>query len=64
LTLPMSEVPPITLDALSSIAEIATALPATVSIGDWRLLPLTAAVITAVPGPTAVTVKVLLDEPA
>lgn len=62
-TVPVTRFPPTTLDALSAIDAIAAAL-VTVSIGDCRLAPPRVAVIIAVPGAMAVTMKVALEEPA
>lgn len=64
VAVPVTELPPTTLDALSEIEEIAADLAVTVSIGDWLLLPSIEAVIVAVPAATAVIVNVALDEPA
>jgi hypothetical protein len=62
VAVPVTGLPPTTLDALSATEDIATA-PVTVSVGDWRLLPLSDAVIAAVPDSMAVTTNVALDEP-
>ncbi len=62
-TVPVTRFPPTTLGALSAIDAIATEL-VTVSVGDCRLPPLTVAVIVAVPGASAVTMNVALEEPA
>src|ERR1700694_95118 len=64
VTVPVTRFPPTTLDWLNEIAESATRCPVTVSVGDWLLLPLSDAVIVAVPAAIAVTVNVALDEPA
>src|SRR6267142_2587632 len=48
VAVPITVLPPTTLGALSEIEESAPDLAATVSIGDWLLLPLTDAVIVAV----------------
>jgi hypothetical protein len=62
VAVPVTGLPPTTLDALSDIEAMATD-PVTVSVGDWRLLPLSDAVIAAVPAAMAVTVNVAVDEP-
>jgi hypothetical protein len=55
--------PPTTLDALSDMDESTTAA-VTVSMGDWLVLPLSDAVMVAVPTDTAVTAIAALVEPA
>jgi hypothetical protein len=62
VAVPVTGLPPTMLDALSKIEDIATA-PVTVSVGDWRLLPLSDAVIAVVPDAMAVTTNVALDDP-
>jgi hypothetical protein len=64
-TVPVTESPPTTVDALSVNAITLSAGPAaTVTIGDWRVMPLSDAAMMAVPAATAVTVIVALDSPA
>jgi hypothetical protein len=64
-TVPVTESPPTTVDALSVNAITLSAGPAaTVTIGDWRVTPLSDAAMMAVPAATAVTVIVALDSPA
>ena len=64
-TVPVTESPPTTVDALSVNAVTLSAGPAaTVTIGDWRVTPLSDAAMMAVPAATAVTVIVALDSPA
>jgi large exoprotein involved in heme utilization and adhesion len=64
-TVPVTESPPTTVDALSVNAITLSAGPAaTVTIGDWRVTPLSDAAMMAVPAATPVTVIVALDSPA
>jgi hypothetical protein len=59
---PVTESPPTAVDALSDMVETATR--ATVSDGDWLVVPLSEAVTLAVPAATPVIVNVALDVPA
>jgi hypothetical protein len=64
VAVPLTEFPPTTLDEPNEIEASATDPAATVSAGDWRLLPPSDAVIVAVPAATAAIVNVALEEPA
>jgi hypothetical protein len=64
VTVPVTGFPPTTLDVVNEIEASATGGPATVSVGDWLLLPLSDAEIVVVPAAIAVTVNVALNEPA
>src|SRR5260221_1427591 len=61
-TVPVTESPPTTVEALNESVETATR--ATVSDGDWLLLPLSDAVTLTVPAAMPVMVKVAVDAPA
>ncbi len=63
VAVPMTASPPTTL-ALASVIDTSAALAVTVRTEDCMLLPPVDAVIAAVPGATAVIVKVALDDPA
>jgi len=58
---PVTDSPPTTVDALKVIVETATR--ATVSDGDWLLLPLSEAVTLAVPAATPVMVNAAVEAP-
>jgi hypothetical protein len=61
VTVPVTELPPVTLAALREIDD-RTGTAVTVSVDDW-LLPFIDAVMAAVPADIAVTVNVALDDP-
>jgi hypothetical protein len=64
-TVPVSESPPTTVDALKVTDTTLIAGPAvTVNIGDWRVMPFSDAAMIAFPAETAVTVSAALDSPA
>ena len=64
VSVPITEFPPTTLDGVTEIEASATRSLVTVSVGDWRLLPLSEAVMVAVPAATAAITNVALEEPA
>jgi hypothetical protein len=64
-TVAVTGFPPTTVAVLSEIEERATVIGAvTVSVGEWLLLPLSDAVIVAVPAATAATANVAVAAPA
>src|SRR6202521_1479891 len=63
VTVPVTESPLTAPDAPSETDESTGSPGVTVSVGDWRLVPVGGAVIMAPPGPTAATAKVALEEP-
>jgi hypothetical protein len=65
VTVPVTELPPTTLDALNVSEASATAGAVTVSVADCGLPPpfIKVAVMVAVPAATAVTVNVPVDAP-
>jgi hypothetical protein len=61
-TVPVTDSPPTTVEALNDSVDTATR--ATVSDGDWLLVPLSEAVTLTVPAATPVMVNVAVDAPA